>query len=170
MAFWEMLQQRLVSLPTAEAHDTVYRQALQLVNSNEAKAFDLSEEPSVVREAYGASRFGQGCLVARRLVERGVPFVEVTLGSEQLGWDTHTDNFSRVKELSQQLDAGWSNLAQRVGSTWFARIDDRVMDWRVWPDASDQSERWARSLPCGLVMCAVGRGDSRWADLRRDIE
>ncbi|MBW3597118.1 MAG: DUF1501 domain-containing protein, partial [Planctomycetes bacterium] len=62
--------------------------------------------------AYGRGRFGQGCLMARRLIERGVPFVEVSLGFESgnLGWDTHQNNFAAVRNLSAQLDAGWGTL------------------------------------------------------------
>jgi hypothetical protein len=64
-----------------------------------------------VRDAYGRSKFGQGCLLARRLVEHGVPFIEVTLGGDTSnGWDTHSNNFERVRELSQVLDAGWASL------------------------------------------------------------
>src|SRR6185369_4849512 len=71
------------------------------------------EEPDKLRDAYGRSRFGQGCLLARRLVERGVPFVEVTLGGladNTLGWDTHADNFETVRKLSGVLDPAWSTL------------------------------------------------------------
>jgi len=66
-----------------------------------------------VREAYGKGMFGQGCLLARRLVERGVPFVEVSLNSSStgsFGWDTHSNNFETVKNLSSELDAGWATL------------------------------------------------------------
>src|SRR5262249_58435522 len=75
-------------------HRTTYQRAVTLMQSKEAKAFDLSQEPASSREAYGSSRFGDGCLLARRLVETGVSFVEVTLG----GWDTHQNNFDRVKQ------------------------------------------------------------------------
>jgi uncharacterized protein (DUF1501 family) len=71
-----------------------------------ASAFDLAGEPATLRTAYGRDVFGQGCLLARRLVERRVPFVEVTLG----GWDTHRNNFEQVQRLSQRLDAGFSTL------------------------------------------------------------
>ncbi len=66
-----------------------------MMNSSAARAFDLSEEPDAVRSAYGRGTFGQGCLMARRLVEQGVAFVEVSLGSFGGGssWDTHTGNF-----------------------------------------------------------------------------
>jgi hypothetical protein len=81
-------------------HRTTYQRAVTLMQSKEAKAFDLSLEPASARAAYGSGRFGEGCLLARRLVEAGVSFVEVTLG----GWDTHQNNFDRVKQLSQQVD------------------------------------------------------------------
>jgi arylsulfatase A-like enzyme len=57
--------------------------------------------------------FGQGCLLARRLVERGVPFIEVSLSStngNNAGWDTHQNNFESVAALSGELDAGWASL------------------------------------------------------------
>src|ERR1700722_15361607 len=71
-----------------------------------AKAFDLSDEKPALRDRYGRNLFGQGCLLARRLVERGVPFVEVALD----GWDSHSNNFNDVKALSQTLDPAWSTL------------------------------------------------------------
>jgi uncharacterized protein (DUF1501 family) len=76
------------------------------MKSKEAKAFDISQEPASVRKAYGEGRFGEGCLLARRLIEIGVSFVEVVLG----GWDTHQDNFDRVKNLSRQVDPALSTL------------------------------------------------------------
>jgi len=87
-------------------HKTTYQRAVTLMQSKEAKAFDLSLEPSASRSAYGTSRFGDGCLLARRLVETGVSFVEVTLPQ----WDTHQNNFDRVKQLSQQVDPAMSAL------------------------------------------------------------
>lgn len=95
------------------AYQTVYENAIRLMNSDAGRAFDLSEESNETREQYGVGRFGQGCLLARRLVERGVPFVEVNLGNPEagsVGWDTHADNFNAVKALSGELDAGWSTL------------------------------------------------------------
>jgi hypothetical protein len=96
----------------AKTHNTVYEGAVQLMNSKDAKAFDLSEEPVALREEYGRSVFGQGCMMARRLIERGVSFVEVSLGTSSggAGWDTHTDNFNAVQQLSADLDAGWGTL------------------------------------------------------------
>jgi hypothetical protein len=98
------------------AQDTVYRRALEMMDSGAARAFDLSEESDEVRTAYGRGTFGQGCLMARRLVEQGVAFVEVSLGSFGGGatWDTHTGNFPTVKQLSQELDKGWSTLLSEL--------------------------------------------------------
>jgi hypothetical protein len=87
-------------------HKTNYERAVQLMQSKEAKAFDLSQEPAASKSKYGSGRFAEGVLMARRLVEVGVPFVEVGLG----GWDTHMQNFDRVKSLSGQVDSAMSAL------------------------------------------------------------
>jgi hypothetical protein len=81
-------------------HQKLYQNASRMILSSQMKAFDLDQEPAAIREAYGSSQFGLSCLLARRLVETGVPSIEVTLG----GWDTHLDNFPRVKELAGQVD------------------------------------------------------------------
>jgi uncharacterized protein (DUF1501 family) len=87
-------------------HMSAYDRAARLMRPTAAKAFDLSDENPTLRDRYGRNRFGQGCLLARRLVERGVPFVEVGLG----GWDTHDNNFAQVKTLCQTLDPAWATL------------------------------------------------------------
>jgi uncharacterized protein (DUF1501 family) len=95
------------------SHVAAYDRAVRLIRSDASKAFNLEEEPEALREAYGKNLFGQGCLLARRLVERGVPFVEVTLGNfngTTFGWDTHQNNFDAVKNLSTILDNAWSTL------------------------------------------------------------
>jgi uncharacterized protein (DUF1501 family) len=90
----------------ARAHAAAYRKAQKMIDTQAKGAFKLDEEPAGLRDAYGRSRFGQGCLLARRLVERGVSFVEVTLD----GWDTHNDNFAQVKTLSESLDPAFATL------------------------------------------------------------
>jgi uncharacterized protein (DUF1501 family) len=83
------------------------------MNSDAGKAFRLDDEKDSVRDGYGRNLFGQGCLLARRLVERGVPFVEVTLGGLNGGafaWDTHVQAFDTIKGLSGVLDAAWATL------------------------------------------------------------
>jgi hypothetical protein len=92
--------------PITASHASAYDRASRLMASDASKVFDLSQEKKEVRERYGKSLFGQGCLLARRLVEKGVAFVEVSLG----GWDTHQRNFDSVKTLAGHLDAGWSAL------------------------------------------------------------
>ncbi|HEY1598361.1 MAG TPA: DUF1501 domain-containing protein [Pirellulales bacterium] len=116
--------------PAAAPHDVAYGRAVRLMRSAAAKAFELGEETDATRERYGKSKFGQGCLLARRLVERGVPFVEVTLSgvdNQVLGWDTHADNFETVKKLSGVLDPAWSALLDdlRAGGL----LDSTMVVW-----------------------------------------
>ena len=112
LALWREMQSDFMkrrATANVVAQNTVYESALRMLDSDAKDAFDLTTEPDEVRQAYGRESFGQGCLMARRLIERGVPLVEVTLGSG-LGWDTHADNFNLVENLCNQLDAGWATL------------------------------------------------------------
>lgn len=116
LELWRSMQDEyLRDHPTANvlAHDTVYQSAIRMLGSKASDAFDLSQESDQVRKAYGRGSFGQGCLMARRLIERGVPVVEVSLG-DGLGWDTHADNFAQVRRLSEELDTGWANLMSEL--------------------------------------------------------
>ncbi len=88
------------------AHRTTYQRAVTLMRDQGARAFDIANEPASSRSGYGTSKFGEGCLLARRLVETGVTFVEVSLG----GWDTHQNNFQRVSQLSSTVDGPMSQL------------------------------------------------------------
>jgi hypothetical protein len=132
-ALWQQLQEEfLQNHPSASplAHDTVYRRAFRMMDAGASEAFELESEPAAVREAYGRGVFGQSCLVARRLVERGVPLVEVTLGGVAaggLGWDTHQDNFNAVKRLSGELDAGWSTLMTELDERGL--LEDTTILW-----------------------------------------
>jgi hypothetical protein len=87
-------------------HQTLYRQTARMVLSPRARAFDLDREPPPVRERYGRSPFGQGCLMARRLIEAGVSFVEVQSG----GWDTHGNELASLKKLIPPVDQGTAAL------------------------------------------------------------
>ena len=89
-----------------DSHSAAYEAAVRLMKPENARVFDLSGEPAALRDRYGRNLFGQGCLLARRLVEKGIPFVEVTLD----GWDTHANNFDAVKNLCGILDPAWSTL------------------------------------------------------------
>jgi hypothetical protein len=98
-----------------QSHRAAYERAVRLMRTAAAKAFNLDDEAPALRDAYGRNLFGQGCLLARRLVERGVPFVEVTLGGFDaggIGWDTHQANFDGVRKLSEVLDPAWSTLME----------------------------------------------------------
>lgn len=102
--------------PAGQGHRTAYQRAVKLMRSPAIKAFNLDEEKEDLRDRYGRNIFGQGCLLARRLVEQNVPFIEVTLaaipGLQINGWDTHGNNFESVKRLSEVLDAGWATLME----------------------------------------------------------
>ena len=87
-------------------HQTLYNQTAQMVLSPRTRAFSLEQEPDRTRDFYGPSAFGQGCLMARRLVEAGVPFVEVQSG----GWDTHGAELASLKKLIPPVDQGTAAL------------------------------------------------------------
>lgn len=91
------------------AHQSNYARSLDLMRSDKSKAFDLSLEPNTSRKRFGTDSFSQSCLMARRLVEVGVPFVEVVLAN----WDTHSDkHHSEVARLSGIVDVGMSALLE----------------------------------------------------------
>lgn len=91
---------------SVRAYNDVYHAAVDLMHSKDLDAFDLTKESDVTRAAYGKDRFGQGVLLARRLVERGVRFVEVEYG----GFDWHADNFNQMEEMIPVLDQALASL------------------------------------------------------------
>jgi hypothetical protein len=82
------------------AYSDVYKDAVKVMKSADLTAFDLNAESAELQSEYGDTNFGQGCLLARRLVEHGVRFVEVSLG----GWDMHQDIYARLPEKISELD------------------------------------------------------------------
>jgi uncharacterized protein (DUF1501 family) len=120
---FDLFSQGAVQVPAANpTTDSAFEQAYRLVTSREAKeAFDLSREPADARKRYGGKTIGQSCLFARRLVERGVPFVTVN----NPGWDTHENAYTRLKEgytgarvpvgLIPSLDLAFSALIEDLG-------------------------------------------------------
>jgi hypothetical protein len=88
------------------AYTQLYDEAIKLLKSSELKAFDISQESEATREKYGDNALGQGCLLAKRLVESQVRFVEVVSG----GWDNHRDIFATIPEKAAQLDQALSAL------------------------------------------------------------
>jgi hypothetical protein len=110
---------------SAAAHASALDRAVRLMSAEQKSAFDLTRETDADRDRYGRSRFGQGCLMARRLVETGVPFVEVAM--QEASWDTHRDNFSRSRSLSEEVDAGMSALVDDLESR--GRLDSTLVIW-----------------------------------------
>lgn len=97
------------------SHVQAYQQAVRMMKSAAVSAFDLEREDAALRDAYGRNPFGQGCLLARRLLESGVSFVEVNLSGPDgsgnaAGWDTHQENFTAVANLCGVLDPAWATL------------------------------------------------------------
>ena len=109
---------------SARDHAKVLDRTVKLMTSEQMKAFKIDEEPEAVRERYGTTGFGRGCLMARRLVEQGVPFVEVDLG----GWDNHQGIFNtladnKLPELDKAMSALVEDLVQR------GIYDDTAVIW-----------------------------------------
>ena len=90
------------------AYSDLYDNAIGLMKSKDLEAFDLSKEPDSLRDKYGRDNFGQGCLLARRLIENKVRFVEVSYG----GWDMHNDVFGNMETRGAVLDSGLSSLLE----------------------------------------------------------
>ncbi len=145
-----------------EGRRQVYAKAVRLMQTPKLEAFDVSNESEATRRAYGDTDFGRGCLAARRLVERGVKFVEVVLD----GWDTHQNNFERTEGQMAALDPAFAALLDdlttrgRLASTLVACMGEfgrtptiNANDGRDhWPQA------WSAALAGGGVRGGVVRG------------
>ena len=108
----------------AEAHQSGIDAALRLMRSDRCRAFDLSEEPASSRQAYGNHDFGRGCLLARRLVEARVPFVEIYLSN----WDSHEGKVAEnTLNLMTQVDQGTSSLVRDLSDRGL--LDDTLIIW-----------------------------------------
>jgi hypothetical protein len=91
-----------------EASEQAEQQAYELILGDAGKVFDLSQEKDELRDRYGRNTFGQSCLVARRLVERGAPFVTINYQ----GWDTHRQHFQIMRQRLPQMDRGMAALLE----------------------------------------------------------
>ena len=101
------------------------QQAFSILTSGKmAQAFDLEREPVAVRDRYGRHAFGQSLLLARRLVQAGVPVVQVNMGSVLI-WDTHGNNFGTLKKLLPPLDQGVAALLDDLEATGL--LDDTLV-------------------------------------------
>lgn len=99
-------------------------QAYELILGDAGKVFDLSQEKQDLRDRYGMTTFGQSCLVARRLVERGVPYITINY---QGGWDTHKTNFPVMRQRLPQMDKGLATLLQDLSERGL--LDSTVVWW-----------------------------------------
>jgi len=118
--------QEMYRAESARAHWSALDRAVRLMSSEQKGAFDLSQESDADRDRYGRGSFGQGCLMARRLVETGVRFVEVLMG-DGVGWDTHRDNFPRTRALSAEADLGMAALIEDLRDR--GRLDSTLVIW-----------------------------------------
>ncbi len=136
------------------AHSAALERAVRLMTAEQKRAFDLSEEPDADRDRYGQGSFGQGCLMARRLVEAGIPFVEVMMG-DGVAWDTHRDNFPRTRALSAEADAGLAALVDDLDQR--GRLESTLVIWMGEFGRSPQitsgggRNHWARAWTSVLI-------------------
>ena len=145
------------------AYAGMYDDAVKLMKSEDLKAFDLTLESAATRARYGEDKFAQGVLLARRLVEHDVRFVEVDYG----GWDTHTDNFTRVAEKAAVLDRALGTLLADLSArgllqdtlvvlaTEFGRTPDIVTD------RNNGRNHYPKAFTCLLAGGGI-RGGQRW--------
>ncbi len=143
----------------ARGIDTFYDRALTMLASPRVKAaFDLSKEPASVRDAYGRTPYGQGCLLARRLVEAGTRFVTVYfsetigMGVGSGGWDTHGNNFNDLKgRLLPITDHAVPTLVEDLESRGL--LDETLIVWMG---------EFGRSPKIGLSANATTPGRDHW--------
>jgi hypothetical protein len=155
--------------PKVKSRQELRSQAIRMMFSSRLRAFELKDEPEAVKKAYGDTDFGRGCLLARRLIEAGTRFVEVSLD----GWDTHADNFGRTKKLMSALDPAMSSLLRELnerellGQTLVVWMGDFGRTARI--NANDgrdhQPQAWTAVLAGGGVRGGVihGRTDAEGA-------
>ena len=103
--------------------DQAEHQAYELILGDAGKVFDLSQEKDEMRDRYGRNTFGQSCLAARRLVERGVPYVTINYD----GWDTHRQNFQVMRQKLPQMDKGLATLLQDLSERGL--LDSTIIWW-----------------------------------------
>ena len=111
MQFLNALEKRFIAEGrggVASEHAKVLGKTHRLLTSKQMEAFEVAKEEETVRDRYGNTGFGRGCLMARRLVETGVPFVEVNMG----GWDLHSDCFTSLETKLPEMDQAMSGLVE----------------------------------------------------------
>jgi uncharacterized protein (DUF1501 family) len=119
----DTLGQSLTGNPEVAAVAQAENQAYEMILGEGSKVFDLAREETELRDRYGRNKFGQSCLVARRLVEQGIPFVTINFG----GWDTHKENFQAMRRLAPELDKGMATLLQDLKDR--GSLDTTIVWW-----------------------------------------
>ncbi|GIT31254.1 MAG: hypothetical protein Ct9H300mP1_33000 [Planctomycetaceae bacterium] len=109
--------------PVVGAKQAAFNRAVRLMQSRRSKAFDVDEEPESLRQAYGKHKFGRSCLLARRLVEAGVSFVEVV----HRGWDDHAGAAKPIAYRAPWMDAGMATLIADLKVR--GMLDDTLVIW-----------------------------------------
>lgn len=109
--------------PCIQAAETCEQQAYDLILGDAGKVFDLSQEKDALRDQYGRTSFGQSCLLARRLVERGVPYVTINYK----GWDTHKQHFQAMRRNLPVMDKGMATLLQDLKDRGL--LDSTIVWW-----------------------------------------
>ncbi len=97
--------------------------AYDLILGDAGRIFDLNTEKPEIRNKYGRTTFGQSCLIARRLAEKGVPFITINSG----GWDTHKDHFPAMNRLLPELDRGVASLLEDLAERGL--LDSTIVWW-----------------------------------------
>ena len=110
--------------PQLVASNEAEKKAYDLILGDGGKVFDLSQEKDALREAYGRNTFGQSCLVARRLVERGVPYITINYKG---GWDTHKQNFQLMRRRLPEMDKGMATLLTDLQE--HGLLDNTIVWW-----------------------------------------
>jgi hypothetical protein len=109
--------------PRLQALAQCEKEAYDLILGDAGKVFDLTQEPDELRDRYGRNTYGQACLLARRLVERGVPYI--TINSR--GWDTHRQHFQTMRRRLPQMDGGLATLLQDLSDRGL--LDSTIIWW-----------------------------------------
>ena len=119
----DTLAQALPADPQITATTQAENQAYDMILGDGAKVFDLSQEKPDLRDRYGRNKFGQSCLVARRLVESGIPYITINYA----GWDTHKENFQTLRRELPNMDKGLATLLQDLGERGL--LDSTIVWW-----------------------------------------
>lgn len=143
---------------------SIYDRTARFVLSPRLETFDLEREPAALRDAYGRTNFGQGCLLARRLVEQGVSFVEVisTGDRNDAGWDTHNNGFRDTPYLAAEVDPAYSTLLADLADRGL--LENTLVVWmgefgrtpKIKPDGG--RDHYAKGWPVVLAGAGVRGG------------